>query len=124
MMNSRLFLLAVGLTLWARPAAAEGNLSFAWDLSVAPESGISDGGCRAGPEAAGRSGCPNALNPGRERSREFQSSLDQLLLLADRYKSLNLDSGEQRATQLKFTLGLVNVYEQEAQARLALKFRF
>ena len=46
------------------------------------------------------------------------------MLLADRYKGLNLDTDVHPSTKLKFTVGLVNLYEQEAQARLTLKFQF
>jgi hypothetical protein len=37
---------------------------------------------------------------------------------------MNLERQIRPSTQLKFTVGLVNVYEQEAQARLQLRIRF
>jgi hypothetical protein len=113
--------------LLARPALAESGPSFAWDLSIAPlsdEIGPSDGNCRDNPYALYQRGCPDQLNAHPERYGERMNILDQLLLLADRYKDMNLERQIRPSTQLKFTMGLVNLYEQEAQARLALRIRF
>ena len=126
-MNWWLCILASSLLLLAPPAYAEPSQSFAWDLSVGPESAPSeyaDGPCRANPYALYRRGCPDELNPGPERSPERLSTLDQLLLLADHYKDMNLERNIRPNAKLKFTVGLVNLYEQEAQTRLSFRIRF
>ena len=126
-MNSRLFILALGLLFLARPALAEPSLSFGWDLRVTPESTgaeADNGVCRANPYALYRRGCPDELNAHPERYAEHINILDQLLLLADHYKDMNLERHIRPNTELKLTVGLVNVYEQEAQARLSLRIRF
>jgi hypothetical protein len=126
-MNSRLFILALGLLLLARPALAESGPSFALDLRLASpgdELEPTDGICRDNPYALYQRGCPDQLNAHPERYGERMNILDQLLVLADRYKDMNLERQIRPSTQLKFTMGLVNLYEQEAQARLALRIRF
>ncbi len=126
-MNSRLSILALSLLLLARPALAETGLSSGWDLSVAPagdEAEATSGVCRANPYALYRRGCPDELNVHPERYAEHINILDQLLLLADHYKDMNLERHIRPNTELKFTVGLVNLYEQEAQARLSLRIRF
>jgi hypothetical protein len=127
-MKVRLYILAASLLLWAQPAAAANNLSIALDLSVAPtlDPGTAENdACPPNPYVLARRGCVNDLNfaGGRTDSPRL-SSLDQLLLLANRLKDLNLDRDIRPNTQLKFTFGLVNLYEQEAKARLALRIRF
>ena len=126
-MNFRLSILVSSLLLLARPALAEPGLAFAWDLRVTPPSQETESGdqtCRANPYALYQRGCPDPLSVGQERQAEHLNILDQLLLLADRYKDMNLERQIRPSTQLKVTMGLVNVYEQEAQARLSLRIRF
>ncbi len=125
-MNSRLYILAMSLMLLARPALAESGA--AWDLGLAPpasEAGVADEPCRANPYARYRRGCPDELNIDLERSDSQRvSTLDRFLLFVDRHKSLALDRDLGASTKLKFAVGLVNLYEQEAQARLSLRIRF
>ena len=45
-------------------------------------------------------------------------------MVADHYKDMNLQTNVRSNAQLKFTMGLVNLYEQEAQARLSLRIQF
>jgi hypothetical protein len=127
-MNLRLYIVALSLLVLAWPALAESSPSFGWDLSLAPptsEAEIADEPCRANPYALYRRGCPDELNIGLERSDSQRvSALDQFLLFVDRHKSLALDTDLRPNTKLKFTVGLVNLYEQEAQARLSLRIRF
>jgi hypothetical protein len=127
-MNSRLYIVALVPLLLARPALADSSLSFAWDLNVPPatgDAGSADELCRANPYALYRRGCPDELNIGLEPSDSQRlSALDQFVLFVDRHKSLNLDSDLRPNTKLKFTVGLVNLYEQEAVARVSLRIRF
>lgn len=121
-------MLALGLLLLARPAAAESPGSFVWRLNLAPEldePGVDDDACRANPYALYRRGCPDELNTGPERpdSRRL-SPLDQLLLLADRYKALNLDTEIGQRARLKFNFGLIDLYQREAQARISIRVWF
>jgi hypothetical protein len=120
-------LLLLGLLLPARPALAEASPSLGWDLNVAsPADGADDRDlpCRANPYALHGRGCPDPLNLHPERYGEHMNILDQLLVLADRYKDMNLQTKVSSNAQLRFTVGLVNVYEQEAQARLSFRIRF
>lgn len=50
--------------------------------------------------------------------------LDRLALFVYRYKDLNLDADIQKNVKLKFTMSLANLYEQEAKARVELRFRW
>jgi hypothetical protein len=99
----------------------------AWDLNVASPAegaqGLEDG-CRANPYALYGRGCPDQLNPHPERYADHLNILDQLLVVADHYKDMNLQTNVRSNAQLKFTMGLVNLYEQEAQARLSLRIQF
>lgn len=127
-MNFRLSILVVGLLLLTRPATADTGLSFALDLSFAPtldSSGPPDDACHPNPYTLSRRGCPSDLNLAVKRPDGPRlSTLDQLFLLAHRLKDLNLDTEVRPNAQLKFTFGLLNLYEQEAKARLELKIEF
>ncbi len=127
-MNLQLYILALGLVFLVRPALAEPSQSFTWDLRVAPATtvaGIADEPCRANPYALYRRGCADELNIGLERSdNQRVSALDQFLLFVDQHKSLGIDTDLRPGTELKFSVGLVSLYEQEALARLSLRIRF
>jgi hypothetical protein len=125
-MYCRVFILALALLSVARPAWAESGLALGWDLSVAPPADGTQGGdaCRDNPYALYGRGCPDQLNPHPERYGEHLNILDQLLVVADHYKDMNLQTEVRSNAQLKFTMGLVNLYEQEAQARLSLRIQF
>jgi hypothetical protein len=126
-MNCRVFILTMGLLLVARPAWAEPSLALGWDLSIgSPVDGTQGGGdiCRDNPYALYGRGCPDQLNPHPERYGDHLNILDQLLVVANHYKDMNLQTKVRSNAQLKFTMGLVNLYEQEAQARLSLKIQF
>jgi hypothetical protein len=126
-MNCRFFILTLGLLLLARPAWAEPSLALGWDLSVAsPADGTQGGGdaCRANPYALYGRGCPDQLNPRPERYGDHLNILDQLLVVAYRYKDMNLQTNVRSNAQLKFTMGLFNLYQQEAKARLSLRIQF
>ncbi len=125
-MNLGWFILTLSLLLLARPALAEPSLAFGWDLTVAPAgtgAEVTDD-CRVNPYAPYRRGCPDQLNARPDRYGEHLNILDQLLLLANRYKDMNLERNVRPNAQLKFNLGLVDLYEQEAKARLSLRIQF
>jgi hypothetical protein len=127
-MYFRSLILTLGLLVLARPGWAESlPLPMAWDLNVASPADDAAGGgelCRANPYALYGRGCPDQLNPHPERYGEHLNILDQLLVIADHYKDMNLQAKVRSNAQLKFTMGLVNLYEQEAQARLSLRIQF
>lgn len=127
-MNSRLYIVALAPLLLASPALAEPSPSFAWDLNISPATtgaGVAGELCRANPYALYRRGCPDEFNLGPERSDSQRlSALDQFVLFVDHHKSLALDTSLHGNAKLKFTVGLVNVYEQEAEARLSLRIPF
>jgi hypothetical protein len=52
------------------------------------------------------------------------STLDRIALFLDRHKDLNLDTNLHSSAKLKFTVGLANIYTQEAHARIMLRIRF
>jgi len=125
--NSRLHIVTLSLLLLAWPALAEPAQTVALDLSLAPETDDAGNGgqpCRANPYALYHRGCPDQLNPRPERFGEHLNILDQLLLLVDRYKDVKLEDDIRPNAKLKFTMSLLNLYEQEAKARLELRIRF
>ncbi|HSA83221.1 MAG TPA: hypothetical protein VLE23_20565, partial [Geminicoccaceae bacterium] len=51
-------------------------------------------------------------------------AIDRIALFLDRHKDLNLDTDLHSSTKLKFSVGLANLYSQEAKARVELRIRF
>jgi len=127
-MNSRLCILTLGLLLCARPALAQSNTSFVWDLNVANAVGqsMTAATCRPNPYVLEGHDCASGeLSISVARSDEPRlSTLDQIALFLDRHKDLNLDTDLHSSTKLKFSVGLANLYSQEAKARLELRVRF
>jgi hypothetical protein len=127
-MNSRSYIvIMLGLLLCARPALAESAKSLVWDLNVAPAAGDSVADpCRANPYALYRHSCSDEeLNISLEASNQPRlSTLDRIALFLDRHKDLNLDTNLHSSTKLKFTVGLANLYSQEAHAQVTLRIRF
>ena len=126
-MNSRVLILTMTLLLSAGPALAEPNLSVGWDLRVAPagnDADITDDGCRANPYALYQQGCPDQLNARPQPYGEHLNILDQLLVTANHYKDMNLERTVRSSAQLKLTVGLLDMYQQEAKARLSLRIPF
>lgn len=126
-MNSRWYIVMLGLLLCARPALAESPASLVWNLDVAPAVGVSTADpCRANPYALYHRGCSDdELNVSLEASDQPRlSTLDRMVLFLDRHKDLNLDTNLHSSTKLKFTVGLANLYTQEAHARITLRIRF
>ena len=124
-MNSRVLILTVTLLLSARPALAGPSLSVGWDLRVAPAGNeVADDGCRANPYALYQRGCPDQLNDRPKPYGEHLNILDQLLVAANHYKDMNLERTVRSSAQLKLTVGLVDLYQEEAKARLSLRIPF
>lgn len=128
-MNSRLYILALGLLLVAQPALADAEDTRVWDLNIASAvhaAMIRDETCQSNPYGLYRRGCG-----GREPSMDFDDAdvprltvLDRLALFVYRYKDLNLDADIRPNTKFKFTMSLANLYEQEAKARVELRVRW
>jgi hypothetical protein len=117
----------LGLLLCARPALAQSNTSVVWDLNVANAVGDSfAAACRPNPYVLDGHGCvAGELSISVARSDEPRlSTLDQIALFLDRHKDLNLDTDLHSSTKLKFSVGLANLYSQEAKARVELRIRF
>jgi hypothetical protein len=127
-MNSRLYILMLGLVLCASPALAQSQTSVVWDLNVASAVGASltDPTCRPNPYVLDGHRCSTGeLSISVAPSNEPRlSTLDQIALFLDRHKDLNLDTDLHSSTKLKFSLGLANIYSQEAKARVELRIRF
>jgi hypothetical protein len=127
-MNSRLYILFLGLLLCARPALAQSATSMVWDLNVANAVGesITAATCRPNPYFLDGQGCSTGeLSISVAPSAEPRlSTLDRIALFLDRHKDLNLDTDLHSSTKLKFAVGLANLYSQEAKARIELRIRF
>ena len=127
-MNSRLYILVLGLLLCANPALAQSATSVVWDLNVANAVGDSytTTTCRPNPYVLGADDCSSGeLSISVAPSHEPRlHALDQIALFLDRHKDLNLDTDLHSSTKLKFSVGLANLYSQEAKARLELRIRF
>jgi hypothetical protein len=118
----------LGLLLCARPAVADSKTSFVWDLNVANAVGesLTAGTCRPNPYFLDGHGCSSGeLSISVARVDEPPlSTLDRIALFLDRHKDLNLDTDLHSSTKLKFSVGLANLYSQEAKARVELRIRF
>jgi len=127
-MNSRLYIFALGLLLGASPAWAQSTNSLVWDLNVANAVGDSfhAAACRPNPYVLGGHDCATGeLSISVARAEEPRlSTLDRIALFLDRHKDLNLDTDLHSSTKLKFSVGLANLYSQEAKARVELRIRF
>ncbi len=126
-MNSRALILGMSLSLLAWPALAQPSPAMGWDLRVAPaghEADITDDDCRVNPYALYQRGCPDQLNARPQPYGEHLNILDQLLIVANHYKDMNLERKVRPNAELKLTVGLMNLYQEEAKARLSLRIQF
>jgi hypothetical protein len=128
-MRSRLLTLAaiILVSLTARPSLAREDGFIVWDQSIASavSAGLPDETrCNASPYAVYGTNCRARLNLSFERQAFFLTFLDKVALFAYKYHKLNYKQGLFDNAKLKFELNLKNVYEQEAQARLELRYRF
>jgi hypothetical protein len=127
-MNSRWYIVTLGLLLLAQPAVADEADTMVWDFNVAGAVGATPGGenlCRPNPYGLYRRSCaPHELRFDDDDDGPRLTMLDRLALFVYRYKDLNLDADLQPNTKLKFSMSLMNLYEQEAKARVELRIRF
>jgi hypothetical protein len=128
-MRSRLpILVTTWLIAFAAPQAVAQDGPFVlWDQSIASavSAGLPDERrCGTSPYAVYGPRCRARLNLSFERPAFFLTFLDKMALLAYKYHKLNYNQGLWDNTKLKFELNLKNVYKQEAQARLELRYRF
>jgi hypothetical protein len=113
----------------ARPALAQDDVITLWDQHIASamnEMLTGDDPCRFGPYFIYRQTCvTNQLNITLERDPfERLTLLDRVAILVYKYKDLNLDQRIASGTELKFKASLANIYQQEAQVHLTLRFTF
>jgi hypothetical protein len=114
----------------ARPTSAQtpGDDGFVvWDQSIASAvtAGLPDEDrCGASPYALYGPRCRHQLNLSFDRPIFFLTFLDKIAILAYKYHKLNYKQNLWDNTKLKFEVNLKNVYKQEAQARLELRYRF
>lgn len=124
------FLLAILVLVFATaPALAQAqNDGFVvWDQSIA--SAVSAGlvdetRCGSSPYALYGPRCHRQLNLGFDRPLMFLTFLDKAALFLYKYHKLNYNQSVWDNTKLKFEVNLKNVYQQEAEARIELRYRF
>jgi hypothetical protein len=128
-MRSLLAILATVFVLAAHPAFAEAQDDgfVVWDQSIA--SAVSAGlpnenRCGASPYAVYGPRCRHQLNLSFDRPVFILTFLDKAAVMAYKYHKLNYRQGLWDNTKLKFEVNLKNVYKQEAQAWLELRYRF
>jgi hypothetical protein len=127
-MQSRLPILMVTLlfALAAPPARAQEDF-VVWDQSIA--SAVSAGlpredRCGSSPYAVYGPRCHRQLNLSFDRPIMFLTFLDKAAMFVYKYHKLNYNQSLWDNTKVKFEVNLKNVYKQEAQAWLALRYRF
>jgi hypothetical protein len=127
-MRSRLSILAAGLlfALTTSPVSAQEDGFVLWDQSIASAvSGLPDEErCGASPYALYGPRCRARLNLSFDRPILYFTFLDRAALFLYKYHRLNYKQGLWRRTKLKFEINLENVYKQEAEARIELRYRF
>ena len=130
-MQSRLpFLLAILVLAFASaPALAQAHSDgfVVWDQSIASavSAGLADETrCGSSPYALYGPRCHRQLNLGFDRPLMFLTFLDRAALFLYKYHKLNYNQSVWDNTKLKFEVNLKNVYKQEAEARIELRYRF
>ena len=117
--------LFVALTL--RPALADNDGFIVWDQNIASavSARLSDEDrCGASPYALYGPHCHRQLNLSFDRPILYFTFLDKAALFLYKYHKVNYNQRLWDNTKLKFELNLKNVYEQEARARVELRYRF
>jgi hypothetical protein len=128
-MNLRVYIVAFSLLLVTQPAVADEADTMVWNFDVAGALRAmqdSEDLCRPNPYGLYRRGCsPRDLHFYDDRDDGPRLTiLDRLALFVYRYKDLNLDADIRPNAKLKFSMSLMNLYEQEAKARVELRIRF
>ena len=120
-------LAALLVALAAPPALAQDDGFVVWDQSIA--SAVSAGlpredRCGASPYAIYGPRCRHQLNLSFDRPLFFLTFLDKTAMFLYKYHKLNYKQGLWENTKLKFEVNLKNVYKQEAEAWIQLRYRF
>jgi hypothetical protein len=116
---------SVARPTWAQAPNDDGFV--VWDQSIASavSAGLPDEGrCGASPYALYGPRCRHQLNLSFDRPIFFLTFLDKIAILAYTYHKINYKQNLWGNTKLKFEVNLKNVYKQEAQARVELRYRF
>jgi hypothetical protein len=128
-MRSRFPILAAALFLAvaAAPAEAQDDGFVVWDQSIA--TAVSNGlpredRCGSSPYAVYGQRCRDRLNLSFDRPIMLLTFLDKAAVFVHKYHKLNYNQGLWDNTKLKFEVNLKNVYKQEAQAWIQLRYRF
>jgi hypothetical protein len=127
-MNTRLYIVTLSLLLLTRPVVADEADTFLWDSNVPGAASAAldrEALCRPNPYGLYRRGCAQReLNAHAEEQGPRLTLLDELALFVYRYKDLGLAADLEARAKLKFSMNLLNLYEQEAKARVELKIPF
>jgi hypothetical protein len=115
------------IALAASPAWAQEGGFVVWDQSIA--TAVSNGlpredRCGSSPYAVYGQRCRDRLNLSFDRPIMLLTFLDKAAVFVHKYHKLNYNQGLWDNTKLKFEVNLKNVYKQEAQAWIALRYRF
>jgi hypothetical protein len=128
-MHSRLPILIamLFLAIASPPAWAQEDGFVVWDQSIA--TAVSDrlpreDRCGASPYAVYGPRCRNRLNLSFDRPMMILTFLDKTAMFLYKYHKLNYNQSLWDNTKLKFEVNLKNVYKQEAQAWIELRYRF
>ncbi len=126
-MNTRSWIITLSLLLVTTPAAADDADTFLWDSNVAGAASAAldrQALCRPNPYGLHRRGCAQRELNAYDDDGPRLSLLDQLALFVYRHKDLGLDADLEANAKLKVSMNLLNLYEQEAKARVELKIPF
>ena len=128
-MHSRLSIVLAALSLAsAAPSALANDQGFVlWDQNIASavSADLSDTGrCGASPYALSSPGCHDTLNLSFDRPINYFSFLDRAALFLHKHHEIKYNQSLWDNTKLRFHVNLKNVYKQEAQARIELRYRF
>jgi hypothetical protein len=124
----RILVAGLLVALSVRPALANNNDGFVvWDHNIASAVSASlpdEDHCGASPYALYGAHCHRQLNLSFDRPILYFTFLDRAALFLYKYHKVNYNQKLWDNTKLKFEVNLKNVYEQEARARVELRYRF
>lgn len=128
-MHYRFMMLFVGLVFAfaADRALANEDGFVVWDQNIAAAVSArlqEQDRCGASPYALYGPRCHRQLNLSFDRPILYFTFLDRAALFLYKYHRLNYNQRLWDRAKLKFELNLKNLYEQEARARIELRYRF
>ena len=128
-MHYRFLILLAGLFfIFAADGALANDDGFVvWDQNIASAVSarlLEEERCSASPYALYGPNCHRQLNLSFDRPALYFTFLDRAALFLYKYHKVNYKQKLWDNTKLKFELDLKNVYEQEARARIELRYRF